>query len=142
MLFQELKKENVVAMKNKDAVARSILSVVINKCMLIDVEKRSKGEELVDADVVQALQKTLKELEEEKENFAKVGNIAEVETLEKQKIVLSHFLPKMLSADEIRNEINTLADKSIPSIMKHFKTNFTGKCDMREVNIIAKEFQG
>lgn len=141
MLFQELKKENVVAMKNKDAVARSILSVVINKCMLIEVEKRTKGEELVDADVIQALQKTLKELEEEKENFAKVGNTEEVNTLEVQKVILTRFLPKMLSADEIRTEINNLVDKTIPSIMKHFKSNFTGKCDMREVNMIAKEFQ-
>ena len=141
MLFQDLKKENVVAMKNKDAIARSILSVVINKCMLVEVEKRTKGEDLVDADVVQVLQKTMKELEEEKENYAKVGNLQEVETLEKQKLFLTKFLPKMLSVDEIKDEINKLTDKTIPSIMKHFKTNFTGKCDMREVNKIAQELQ-
>lgn len=141
MLFHDLKKENVVAMKNKDAIARSILSVVINKCMLVEVEKRTKGEELVDADVVQVLQKTMKELEEEKENYAKVGNFQEVETLEKQKLFLNKFLPKMLSVEEIKEEISKLTDKTIPSIMKHFKTNFTGKCDMREVNKIAQELQ-
>ncbi len=141
MLFQELKKENVVAMKNKDAVARSILSVVINKCMLVEVEKRTKNEELTDADVIQTLQKALKELAEEKENFIKVGNLEEAKILDLQKEILIRFLPKMLSADEIRLEINNLEDKTIPSIMKHFKNNFSGKCDMREVNMIAKEYQ-
>ena len=44
----------------------------------------------------------------------------------------------MLSEDEIRKEIDSLEDKSIPSIMKHFKVNFQGKVDMALVNKIAK----
>ena len=46
----------------------------------------------------------------------------------------------MLSADEIKSIISTLEDKSLPSIMKHFKLNYNGKVDMKEVSIIAKEF--
>ena len=45
----------------------------------------------------------------------------------------------MLSEEEIRAEIAKLEDKSIPSIMKHFKANFAGKCDMGLVNKIARE---
>jgi len=48
----------------------------------------------------------------------------------------------MLSEDEIRNEIEKLTDKSIPSIMKHFKANFNGKVDMGLVNKIARTYQG
>ena len=39
----------------------------------------------------------------------------------------------MLSRDEIKAEINKLADKSIPVVMKHFKANFNGQVDMRLV---------
>ena len=46
----------------------------------------------------------------------------------------------MMSEDEIREEIAKLEDKKIPTIMKHFKANFNGKCDMGLVNKIAKEF--
>ena len=46
----------------------------------------------------------------------------------------------MMSEDEIRSEIEKLDDKSIPSIMKYFKNQFAGKCDMGVVNKIAKEF--
>ena len=45
----------------------------------------------------------------------------------------------MVDGDEIREEINKLEDKSIPSVMKHFKTNFAGKVDMSLVNRIARD---
>ena len=44
----------------------------------------------------------------------------------------------MLSEQEIKTEINNLVDKSMPSIMKYFKTNFAGKVDMSLVSRIAK----
>ena len=46
----------------------------------------------------------------------------------------------MLSADEVRAIISTLEDKTLPSIMRHFKQNYNGKADMKEVSLIAKEF--
>ena len=45
-----------------------------------------------------------------------------------------------MTEDEIKTEIAKLADKSIPSVMKHFKANFQGKCDMGLVSKLAKEF--
>ena len=57
----------------------------------------------------------------------------------KKKIeILESYLPKQLSAEEIKAEIDKLEDKSIPSVMKHFKMNFAGKVDMGLVNKIAK----
>ena len=43
------------------------------------------GKELGDIEVVQILQKTIKELTEEKENYIKAGNAIEAENIEKQK---------------------------------------------------------
>jgi hypothetical protein len=40
--------------------------------------------------------------------------------------------------EEIREIISTLDDKSMPSVMKHFKTNYQGKVDMKLVSNIAK----
>ena len=139
MLVDEIKKANIQAMKDKDAVARSIYSVVLNKIMLETIKKREKGEELVDADVSNLLQKTIKELSEEKENYAKVGNSEEVATIEKQIEIASKYLPKMLSRDEIKEIIMALEDKSIPNVMKHFKMNYNGKCDMRLVQEVLRE---
>lgn len=138
MIIDEIKKDNVQAMKDKNTIARTIYGVVVNKFMLQNIEKRKAGGEMSDADMVAILQKTIKELNEEAENYAKVGNVAQAEEINTQKAILEKYLPKMMSEDEIRNIIASLDDKSMPSIMKHFKVNFAGKVDMQLVNKIAR----
>ena len=138
MIIDEIKKENIQAMKDKNALARAIYGVVTNKVMLLNIELKKDGKELADSDVVQILQKTIKELTEEKENYIKAGNVAEAENVEKQKEMLVKFLPQMLSEEEIKNIIAGMEDKSIPSIMKHFKAEYAGKVDMSLVNKIAR----
>ena len=138
MIIDEIKKDNVQAMKDKNALARAIYGVVMNKVLLAQIEAKKDGKELADSDVVQILQKTIKELTEEKENYIKAGNTTEAENIEAQKKIIEKYLPEMLSEDEIKAEINKLEDKSIPSVMKHFKANFAGKVDMGLVNRVAR----
>ena len=138
MLIDEIKKDNVQAMKDKNALARAIYGVVMNKVLLAGIEAKKDGKELSDVEVVQILQKTIKELTEEKENYVKAGNMVEAENIEKQKEILAKYLPQMMSEDEIRNIINSMEDKSIPSVMKHFKANYAGKVDMGLVNRVAR----
>lgn len=139
MILDEIKKANVEALKNKDKEARTIYSIVMNKAMLETIKKREKGEELTDADMVQIFQKTIKELTEEAENYAKAGNHEESANILKQKQIIENYLPKMMSEEEILSEINKLDDKSIGNVMKHFKMNFAGKCDMRMVSEAIKK---
>lgn len=138
MIIDEIKKDNVQAMKDKNVVARTIFGVVTNKHLLQSIEKRKAGGEMTDADMVAILQKTIKELTEEAENYAKVGNASQVEEINAQKAILEKYLPQMMSEDEIRNIIANMEDKSMPSIMKHFKANYAGKVDMQLVNKIAR----
>lgn len=138
MIIDEIKKDNVQAMKDKNTIARTIYGVVVNKHMLANIEKRKTGGEMTDADMVAILQKTIKELTEEAENYAKVGNTAQVDEINAQKAILEKYLPQMMSEDEIRGIIANMDDKSMPSIMKHFKTNYAGKVDMQLVNKIAR----
>lgn len=139
MILDEIKKANVEALKNKDKEAKTIYSIVMNKAMLETIKKREKGEELTDADMVQIFQKTIKELTEEAENYEKAGNHEESANILKQKQIIENYLPKMMSEEEILSEINKLDDKSIGNVMKHFKMNFAGKCDMRMVSEAIKK---
>ncbi len=140
MILDEIKKANIQALKDKDTNARTIYGIVSNKAMLETIKKREKGEELCDADVIQIIQKTIKELTEEAENYKKVGNTTEETNILNQKEILERYLPKMMSNEEIREIIASLEDKSIGNVMKHFKTNYAGKCDMKAVSEIAKQF--
>lgn len=134
------KKEKVAKMKEKNKDAVSALNVVVNKIMLATIEKRSKGETLNEGDVLTLLQKTEKELIEEKSGYEKAGAnyAANVQSLQNQIDTIKSYLPKMMSKEEIKAVITSLEDKSIPSVMKYFKLNYAGKCDMKEVNEALK----
>ena len=138
MIIEEIKKANIQAMKDKDQKARAIYSVIINKHLMATVYARTNGKEVEDADMVRIIQKTIKELEEERDNYKKVGNTEEVEAIEYEKSLLEKYLPKLLSADEIKAIIMTLDDKTVPSVMRYFKTNYNGKCDMKVVSDVLK----
>lgn len=138
MIIDDLKKANIEAMKSKDNDARAALSIVLTKYKLQEVEARSQGKEIGDAECLSIIQKVLKELSDEKEGYLKVNNQERADKITKQEEVLRGYLPKQLSEEEIRKEIASLEDKSIPSIMKHFKANFAGKVDMSLVSSIAR----
>lgn len=140
MILESIKKANMQALKDKDQVARGIYSIVMTKAMQQTIVKREKGEELTDVDMVAILQKTIKELADESENYTKAGNTTKAEEIARQAKILEAYLPKMLSEEEIHNIIAGLEDKSIPNVMKYFKANYAGKCEMRLVQEVLKKF--
>ncbi len=140
MILDDIKKANMQALKDKDQVARGIYSIVMTKAMQQTIAKREKGEELVDADMVAILQKTIKELGDEAENYKKAGNAAKAQEIETQAKILEAYLPQMLSKEEIRDIISKLEDKTVPFVMRYFKANYAGKCEMRLVQEVLKEF--
>lgn len=139
MLIDELQKANIEALKGGDKVSRAVLSVVINKYRLQAIEIKASGKEATDADLVKVITKVLKELSEEKEGYTKLSRTEQVKDIEAQEKILEKYLPKLMSEDEIRSVIASLEDKSMPSIMKHFKMNYDGKVDMSLVSKIARE---
>ena len=138
MLIDELSKANIEALKARDQVARAIYSVILSKYKALDIELKSQGKEATDQDMVKLISKTIKELDEEKEAYAKAGRSEEVLNISTQKSLIEKYLPKLMSEEEIRNIISTLDDKSIPSVMKHFKVNYDGQVDMSLVSKIAR----
>lgn len=138
MTLESLKKEKIEAMKAKDKDAVSALNVIITKVMALTIEKRSVGQEVSEADISSLLQKAEKELAEEREGFIKAGREETVASLTNQIEVIKKYLPKLLSNEEIKEIILGLEDKSIPSVMRHFKTNYAGKVDMRMVQETLK----
>lgn len=138
MILEKLKQANIESIKSHDSTARALYSVVLNKIKLEEINKRQAGQELKDGDVAAILQKTSKELCEERDNYLKAGNGEMAATIEKQIALVEGYLPKMLSESEIKNIIASLDDKSIPNVMKYFKANYQGACDMGLVNKILR----
>ena len=141
MLIDELKKAQMEALKTKDTLKRSVLQIVTGKVKLAEIEKRTKNETLTDDDVLLVINKVIKELDEEILAFKNANRLEKVEELTLQKQILEAYLPAKLTEEEIKEIINSLEDKSMPNIMKHFKLNYLGKCDMKIVNKLANEYK-
>ncbi|RIA78294.1 hypothetical protein EI71_00244 [Anaeroplasma bactoclasticum] len=140
MIFDDLQKANIQTMKDHDKVAHEIISLVFGKCKNEAIDKGYADRKLPDSEALRIIQKTIKELEEEKIAFEKASRAEKVEVLKTQMDLLSKYLPKQLSEDEIRAIIQSLEDKKIPSVMKYFKANYQGQVDNALVSKIAKEF--
>lgn len=128
-------------MKAHDTVKVSALNTIISKLMLLTIELRAQNKEVTDADVLKVLQKCEKELTEEREGFIRANRAEKAEELTKNIEIITAYLPKMLSDDEIKNVIASMDDKTTPSVMKRFKTEYAGKVDMKRVSEILKSLQ-
>ena len=102
------------------------------------VEANASGKQFNDNNVLEIIQKVLKELSDEKEGYLRVNNTERVNSISHQEEVIKAYLPKQLSREEIVDIINSLEDKSMPSVMKHFKMNYAGKVDMSLVSQIVR----
>lgn len=138
MIIDEIKKDNMQAMKDKNANARAVYSVVMNKYMLMNINLKTQGKDMTDVEMIAIIQKTIKELGEEAENYLKVGKKDEYDNIMGQREMLNKYLPKMMSEQEIVDIIATLDDNSMPFVMKYFKANYEGKVDMGMVNKVLR----
>lgn len=138
MIIDEIKKAKILAMKERDEVKKNAYDLVINKYMLQNIELKAQGKEFKDENMVAIIQKSIKELIEESENYRKAGKNEMAEEVEKQRITIEAFLPKMMSKEEIKDIILALPDHTIPTVMKHFKSEYAGKVDMRDVQEVLK----
>lgn len=135
-LLETLKKANIEALKNKDKDTRTILSVVINK---VTTKEKEHNTQLSDQDTLAIILKVNKELEEEKAGYLQANNPERVASTENQIKILSGYIPKQLSEEDIRSEIAKLSDKSLPNVMKHFKINFAGRADLSLVSKVVRQ---
>ena len=136
MIIDDIKKANIEALKARDNEKRAVYSIIISRYM--ELKTSGSNKEINDIDVINLIKKLDKELDEEKDGYLKANRLEQAELITKQKSALTPFLPKQMSEDEIRNVINSLDDKSLPNVMKYFKTNYAGKVDMGLVSKIVR----
>lgn len=136
MLIDEIRKANMQAMKNHDADYRAAYSMVISRYQALLTS--GKGVEPTDKDVIAILIKFSKELEEELQGYEAAGRVESAASLRRQIEAIALYLPKLMSEEEIKAVILSLDDRSIPTVMRHFKANYDGKADMGLVSKIAR----
>lgn len=138
----ELKKEKMLALKNHDSDKMNVLGIVISSLQKLEIEKKATGKEITEVEMVSILNKTIKELTDEKAMYEANGRAEQALSDQRQIEIIKAYLPKMMDEDEIRKVIESLPDHQIKTIMQTIKKDYAGKADMALVNKIAREYQG
>lgn len=141
MKLEDFKKAKIEYMKQHDTESVNALNVIINKIMLAGIEKKAVNSELTEGDIVGIVQKAERELVEEFSAFQSAGRSESMTKLQLQIDTVRKYLPQLMSKEEIVAIVKALPDKSTPIVMKHFKTEYNGKCDMRIVSEVLKSLQ-
>ena len=138
MTLEQFKKAKIEAMKARDSLAVTAYNAIISKLMLMTIESKANGGELSEENVLSCIKKVEKELVEEMEGYIKGGREDSAKEIEAQLAVVRKYIPQMMSCEQIKQEILKLDDKSVPSVMRHFKTNFSGKAELKTVSEVLK----
>ncbi len=145
MLYDQISKDMVEAMKNKEKDTVSTLRLLKSAIDLYLINNKMDRHEASDEVVIEVISKQVKTHKESIEQF-KAGNRQDlIDGLNREIELLSKYLPEQLSEEELNKIIDEVFDKIKPtsmkdmgSIMKELKPLVTGKADMKEVNAIIK----
>ncbi len=145
MLFDQVSKDIVAAMKAKDAVRRDALRNV--KKVFIEAKTApGANDELSDADAMKILQKLAKQGREAAEIFVQQGrqDLADAELA--QVAVYSDYLPKPMSEEELKEAVKAMIEelgvtsvKEMGKVMGVATKRLAGKADGRAVSECVKK---
>ena len=147
MLRDDLQNSLKEAMKSKDMKTVSGVRLIIAGQKEKDVEARGKGlEKASDADLLAMMQTMIKQRNESIRIY-KEGNRQDLADKEQDEIdVISRFLPKQLSAEEIENIVKSLISetgatgiKDMGKIMGALKGKYAGRMDFGNASAIIKK---
>ncbi len=145
MLFDQISKDIVAAMKAKDAVRRDALRNV-KKVFLEAKTAPGANDELSDADALKIIQKLVKQGKDAADIFVQQGrqDLADAELA--QVAVYSDYLPKQLSEEEIAAEVKTIIEelgvtsmKEMGKVMGVATKKLAGKADGKAVSACVKK---
>lgn len=142
-LLEQIQKDMVSSMKEKDSFTLGVLRMVKGA---VQLEAINKKKELSDDEVVSVIAKQIKMRNDSIAEFEKAGRDDLVEQNKKEVVLLNKYMPAQLSDDEINNVIDEVFSivnpngiKDMGSIMKEISPRVKGKADMGKVNAIIKD---
>ena len=141
-LKEELLQDMKTAMKAKEEgkVALSVIRMVRSSIRNVEIDGKC---ELDDAGVGAVIAKEMKQRKESLAEFEKAGRTDLIDEVKAEMAVLEKYMPKQLSADEVRQlAANALAGKSglkMGDAMKLVMPLVKGKADGKVVSQIVKE---
>ena len=144
-LEQQIQEDIKAAMKAKDAVAMAATRAIKGEILLFKTSGAGVGE-VTDGDVLKMIQKLIKQRRESAEQYAAAGRQELADNELAEAAVMEKYLPKQLSAEEVRAKIQEIiaqvgatAIKDMGKVMGAANKALAGLSDGRTISGIVKE---
>ena len=142
ILMEDLKE----SMKNKDTVRKNTVQMV--RASILQIEK-DKGIEVEDSKIIDIIAKEVKTKKDALKDFEKAERQDLIDLTNREIEVLQEYLPKQLSRDEVKEEVQKIITeigatsmKDMGAIMKEAKAKMGASAEGKTINEVAKEIMG
>ena len=142
-LKQKLQEDLKSSMKNKDAIKKSVITLIRSSIKQYEVDNRV---ELQDDEIVDLIAKQLKQTRDSRDEFAKAGRDDLVSKAEAEIEVLKEYLPQQLSEEELNeivistiSEVGATSMKDMKKIMTSIMPKVKGRADGKLINELVKK---
>ena len=146
MLKEKLMEDLKVSMRNKDEIRKNTVQMV--RAAILQIEK-DKGIQVEDDKILEIIAKEVKSKKDALNDFEKAGREDLINQTNQEIAVLQEYLPKQLSREEIKTELEKIITeigattmKDMGAIMKEAKSKMGASADGKTINEVAKEIMG
>ena len=140
-MFNKINEDLMGALKSGDKFKLSVLRMIKSALQL---EQINKKEELNDDDVITVLKRQVKQRNESIKEYESFNKLETVETLKEEVRIISEYLPKEASDEEIMavieeafKELNPTGMKDMGGVMKYVSSKLSN-ADMTKVSGMVK----
>lgn len=146
MLKEKLMEDLKESMKNKDTVRKNTVQMV--RASILQMEK-DKGIEVEDSKIIDIIAKEVKTKKDALKDFEKAERQDLIDLTNREIEVLQEYLPKQLSRDKVKEEVQKIITeigatsmKDMGAIMKEAKAKMGASAEGKTINEVAKEIMG
>ena len=143
MLKEKLLEDLKESMKGKNVIRKNVVQMV--RAAILQIEKDKKIE-VSDSQIVEIIAKEAKKRKDALEDYQKSGREDLIEQMNQEIKILNEYLPKQLSRDEVKaevqkiiSEIGATSMKDMGAIMKEAKAKMGASAEGKTINEVAKE---
>ena len=143
MLKEKLMDDLKLAMRDKNEIRKNTVQMV--RAAILQIEK-DKGITVEDEKIIEIIAKEVKGKKDALADFEKENRIDLIEQTNQEIAILQEYLPKQLSKEEIKvelekviSDIGATSIKDMGAVMKEAKARIGAGADGRTINEVVKE---
>ena len=143
MLKEKLLEDLKMSMKEKNEVRKNAVQMV--RAAILQVEK-DNGITIEDEKIIQIIAKEVKKRKDSLDDYIKGGREDIVKQVEEEISILSEYLPKQLSKEDIEKMVKEIIEqvgaesiKDMGKVMKEAKEKIGARADGKAINEVVKE---